>query len=156
MPRFVSNTYGNKPNDILVHYLVYILRNPFMFTGFHLIAYIRSWQNALNEAAAREGLKAFQFNTYIISVLVIFFLQMNKIFPKLKDLPPSKSKCIDHVEVVRNDKLRQLINQFFEFYGKKYQMGVQLISINIGRWQERQLPAQQTILTPEQTRYIIN
>lgn len=127
-----------------------------MFTGFHLIAYIRSWQNALNEAAAQEGLKAFQFNTYIISVLVIFFLQMNKIFPKLKDLPPSKSKCIDHIEVVGNDKLRQLVNQFFEFYGKKYQMGIQLISINIGRWQERQLPAQQTILTPEQTRYTIN
>lgn len=118
------------------------------------MAYIKSWQNALNEAALQKGLKAFQFNSYIISVFVIFFLQIKKNFPKLKDLPASRSKCIERVEAVKNESMKQAIAQFLEFYGMRYEINNHLISVNIGRWQERRLHAQQTSFTPEQKRFV--
>lgn len=124
------------------------------FSGFHLIAYIRCWQNTLNEAAEQNELKAFKFNTYILSVLVIFFLQITKKIPKLKDLPATQSTTINHIESVNETHLKEAICQFFEFYGEKYSISRQLISINIGRWQERHLQHQQINLKPEQKRLI--
>lgn len=127
------------------------------FTGFHLIAYVKSWLNILNDIAAKEGTTAFRFNTYIIAVLVVFFLQMNHNFPKLRELPSSQTDGIASVFVPKIDKerLKHIVEGFFEFYGKKYQFTNMLISPNIGRWQERQQPAQQTKLTSEQKRFDI-
>lgn len=118
------------------------------------MAYIKSWQKVLNEVAAQNGLVAFQFNSYIISVFVIFFLKMNKNFPKMKDLPASRSKCIERIGAVKNESIKQAISQFFEFYGTRYEINNHLISVNIGRWQEQRLQAQQTKLTPEQKRFV--
>lgn len=116
-----------------------------------MIAYVRCWQDELNEAAAEKGMRAFQFNTYIISVLVIFFLQVNKKIPKLEDLPASQSKCINTITNVDRVALKRAIGEFFEFYGKQYQSG-HLISLHIGRWQVHQLLQQQTVFLPEQKR----
>lgn len=117
---------------------------------------MRAWQNALNDIAVKKGfLFAFRFNTYIISVLVIFFLQLNYNFPKLADVPSSSQlKSIDHVpKPVNKAQLKEVVCKFFEFYGRKYEK-CKLISLNIGRWQNVQLSRQQTVFTPEQKSYV--
>lgn len=116
----------NKKNELIVIH----------FTGYHLIALIRSWQNILYDIAAQKGWHTFHFNTYIISVLVIFFLQVNYKFPKLLHLPPSQIKFIDHVPKVDENSLKRAIVQFFEFYGKIYAIQ-DVISVHNGRWEDR-------------------
>lgn len=106
------------------------------FAGYHLIALIRSWQNILYDVAAQKGWRTFHFNTYIISVLVIFFLQVNYNFPKLSHLPPSQIKFIDHVPKVDENSLKRAIVQFFEFYGQIYAIQ-DVISVHNGRWEDR-------------------
>lgn len=119
-----------------------------------MIAFIRHWQKSINEMLVQNGLRAFEFNTYIISVLVIYFFQLNLNFPKLSSVPPSQSKSIHRIPChVEKEKLRQTIGQFFKFYGDKFQMKRQIISVNIGRWQERFLQTQQTNLTLEEKRF---
>lgn len=125
-----------------------------MFIGYHLIAYVRAWQNALNEAIAANGTRfVFRFNTYIISVLVIFYLQLNQNFPKLSDVPSSHIKSMDRVpKNVDKEYMKRSVNGFFEFYGKKYELKNQLISVNIGRWQDPLFEPKKTTFTPEQKR----
>lgn len=109
----------------------------------------------MNEVAAQNGMCAFQFNTYIIAVLVIFYLQYNKKFPKLKELPASQTKFIHTLSDVSEVNVKQAIWEFFEFYGKKYEPSNQMISIQIGRWQDLQFltrKAETMNLTPEQKR----
>lgn len=126
----------------------------FAFAGHHLIAFIRAWHIAVNEAAVQNGFRfAFRFNTYIISVLVIFFLQLNHNFPKLEDLPQSQSKFINHVPQVDGKKFKHVVQQFFGFYGKVYEK-CKLISVDIGRWQNRKLDKNQTILTPQRQKFV--
>ena len=117
------------------------------------MAYIRSWQDALNKAAAPNGLYAFRFNTYIIAALVIFFLQVKQKFPKMANVPMSSAKFIDHVPHIDRVGLKQTVGQFFEFYGSQYQMANHIISANIGEWQNRQIN-QQSNLTSEQERLL--
>lgn len=121
-----------------------------------MIAYVRAWLNAVNEAAVAKGAQpAIRFNTYIVSVLVVFYLQMHQQFPKLADVPPSQSKHIWSVsQIVDRDYLKRSIREFFDFYGKKYELKNQLISVNIGRWQDPQLEIKKTNFTPEQKRYV--
>lgn len=126
--------------------------NRIFVTGYHLIACIRSWQNVLNDVAAEHGKVAFQFNTYIISVLVIFYLQMNHNFPQTKDVPPSKAKHINVVPIIKMDLLKQGVGGFFKFYADRYEISNHLISVNIGRWQERRLQPHQSNFTSEQKR----
>lgn len=105
-------------------------------SGYHLIALIRSWQNIFNELMAPKGLHAFRFNTYIISVLVIFFLQVNYNLPKLAHLPSSGIEFIDHLPKFNKNDLKRAIVQFFEFYGKIYALE-DVISVHNGRWVDR-------------------
>lgn len=120
--------------------------------GHHLIAYVRAWQNSLNETAAQNGLHAFQFNTYIISILVIFFLQLHHAFPKLADLPSCEVKSIDFIPQIDQEKFKKLAHQFFEFYGKYYEINCKVISVDVGRWQNRELHSNQTNFTLAQKR----
>lgn len=100
---FLSNTFSLNLN---ISFCIRLIAH-------HLIAYIRSWQEALNEASLPKGLSAFRFNTYIISVLVIFFLQVNQKFPKIAGVPRTESKFIDHVPHVEKESLKRLISDFF-------------------------------------------
>lgn len=121
-----------------------------------MIAYVRAWQNALNDMAIQKGfLFAFRFNTYIIAVLVIFYLQLNHEFPKLADVPPSAMKSIDHGSIpkVKKEELKQAVCKFFEFYGRKYEK-IKLISLDVGRWQNAELNRQQSVFTPEQKMFV--
>lgn len=88
-----------------------------------MVAFIRSWQNALNEVATKNDISIFRFNTYTIAVLVIFFLQMSQTSLKTIDLSVLRSKITtDNSNDIedRNDVLMQAVNSFFEFYTKKY------------------------------------
>lgn len=108
----------------------------------------------LDEVAKQNGHRfAFRFNTYIVSVLVIFYLQLNHNFPKLEVLAPSRNKFNDHVPQVDAKHLKQAVQQFFEFYGKKYEK-CKLISLNFGRWQNQKLDKKQHIISPERKKLV--
>lgn len=117
-----------------------------------MIAYVRAWQIAVNEMAVQNGHRyAFRLNTYITSVLVIFFLQVKHNFPKLADVPQSQAKSIDFVpriDEADRKKFEAATQQFFEFYGKVYEK-CKLISLDMGRWQNRRLDRKQSGLTPD-------
>lgn len=121
-----------------------------------MIAYVRSWQEALNGVAALKEMCAFQFNTYIISVLVIFYLQLKHNLPKLANVQATPATSIDHVPPVDKHQLKHSIRHFFEFYGQFYDLKNQLISVHIGQWECRQLNKNQSDnhLTPEQKRFV--
>lgn len=127
------------------------MRNP---TGYHLIAYVRCWQSALYDAADRCGASVFRFNMHLISVLVIFFCQVSQKLPKLAEVASTRAKCINHSPAVDTKKLKQAIGEFFEFYGNIYERKHELISVNIGRWEDRHLTHtfQRAELTVEQQR----
>lgn len=120
-----------------------------------MIAYLKSWQEALNRAAILKEMQAFQFNSYIISVLVIFYLQLNQNFPKLTNVPVSQASSIDKVPPVDINLLKQSIHQFFEFYGNSYDIKDHVISVHVGQWENRAFEKdQQHEYTPEQRRFV--
>lgn len=108
--------------------------------------------------AAQRDSTAVQFNTYVIAVLVIFFLQMNY------GLPASSGILVTSEEKTTADKintkssaeqtkdLNKMLADFFHFYGGRYEINNHLISTWIGRWQEQRLTGQQKHFTPEQKR----
>lgn len=105
-----------------------------LFLGYHLVAFIRSWQNALNEVATKNDISIFRFNTYTIAVLVIFFLQMSQTSLETIDLSVLRSKITtDNSNDIknRNDVLMEAVNSFFEFYTKKYDFNCQLAFLMI-------------------------
>lgn len=130
--------------------------------GRQMIGYIRAWQNVVNELATQNDNTAFQFNTYIISVLVIFFLQMNYGLPPVNDVtilvgsgqsqtaPSSKSTSDEFKDF---DKM---LSEFFHFYGSRYEINNHLISACVGRWQEQRLTGQQKHFTVEQKRFVFH
>lgn len=126
------------------------------FSGRQMIGYVRAWQNVLNAVAAKNGNKAFQFNTYTISVLVIFFLQMNYKLPTAADAAILASSIKGPGTVSYDDKKNfgNMLLDFFHFYGSRYEINNHLISARIGRWQEQRLTGQQKHFTPEQKRFV--
>lgn len=128
----------------------------FTLSGRQLIAYVRAWQNVVNSLAVQNGDIAFQFNTYIIAVLVIFFLQVNYDLPPVADvssLVPSDKERTKSVYEEQKD-FGRILFEFFYFYGSRYEINNHLISARIGRWQEQRLTGQQKNFTPEQKRFV--
>lgn len=121
----------------------------FLTQGKNLIAYVRAWQNCLNEVTAKDGSIAFQFNTYIISVLVIFFLQVKYNFPLINEL---ESVLSANTRFPLKGTIAQLMKEFFEFYANVYEVHKKVISLNMGRWQDREAPPEQKLNSPEQQR----
>lgn len=99
-----------------------------------MVSYVHSWQIVLKSL----GLPQFEFNTYIITVLVIFFLQMHYDLPTVDEIsnpaPKKRSKTVDLAAIAR---------QFFTFYSKNYEIGNHIISPQIGQWQEKRLQREQ-------------
>lgn len=107
--------------------------------------------------AAQRGSTTFQFNTYTIAVLVIFFLQMNYGLPAVSNiLMTSEEKTADNTNTKSSAELQKVLNKmladFFHFFGGRYEINNHLISTSIGRWQEKKLTGQQKHFTPEQKR----
>lgn len=73
-------------------------------------------------------------NTYIISMLVIFYLQMNHGLPIVTELA---STIAAKTKFVSENKLDEFVKEFYEFYGRKFEPKTHLISINVGKWQQK-------------------
>lgn len=106
----------------------------FLKIGKQLIAYIKAWTFVLNEQAIKYGLVAFDMNTYTIAMLVIFYLQMNHELPIVTELA---STIASKVKFSSENQLDEFVKEFFEFYGKKFAPKAHLISINVGKWQQK-------------------
>lgn len=106
------------------------------FTGNYLITFIRTWQIILN----RSEVAHFEMNTYIISALVIFFLQMEHNFPTIGETAIRST--------VSNFK--NALKGFFNFYGNHYEIQNHVISTQIGQWQQRHVQPGQKFVDPAQ------
>lgn len=116
--------------------------------GKELIAYVKALQNELNDIAINNGLPFVKLNSYMTSILVIFYLQLNHNYPKLNELSTTNK-----VNFSFNIGLGELVRGFFKFYGCTYEVVSHLISLNVGRWQEKQLKKEQSRFSPEQKRF---
>lgn len=102
------------------------------------------WQSVL----IQMGIACFEFNTYIISVLVIFFLQTNHKFPTVDQILSNSSPIVSNIS-----DFKPFLREFFEFYGNRYQIWNHVISAHIGRWQEKRIQPEQIHFTPIQQRF---
>lgn len=119
--------------------------------GRNLIEYILAWQNAVN-GILNESF-AFRFNTYTIAILVIFFMQVNYEMPLRSELADAKKKPGASLKKdIKN--IDKMLADFFYFYSNRYQVWNHVISVNIGRWQERRIQDQQKHFLPDQKRYV--
>lgn len=112
-------------------------------SGYSLISYICAWQTVLKNS----GVAKFEFNTYIISVLAIFFLQINYGLPTVDNLrksTPEKSSNVTNIKPVARE--------FFSFYAKNYNMASNVISVQIGRWQPRIASNKQNVVSAAEKR----
>lgn len=122
-----------------------------------MIECILAWKNALNTILAQAGASVFQFNTYMICVLVIFFMQVNYDAPIAQDVHSirSNSTAISNADASFRKDLTvfdKILADFFWFYGQRYQIWNHVISLSIGRWQERRIQDQQKFFLPNQKR----
>lgn len=91
----------------------------------------------------------FHFNTYMISILVIFFFQVNYNVPVVDhiwSIPPKNASDHD-VDLIK------LIQEFFSFYGNDYKIYNQVVSTHVGQWLERFMPVGHMLSTTQQ-RYV--
>lgn len=89
-------------------------------------------------------------NTYVISVLVIFFLQLEHNFPTVDQV-----LCNDSPIISNESNYKLILRQFFAFYGYHYQMQNHVISAHIGRFQERQIQPAQISFSIAQQRFVL-
>lgn len=116
--------------------------------GQNLIECILAWRNALNSILAPLGTVAFQFNTYTIAVLAIFFIQVNYEAPTLQEMMDMRSNATAMKTAQLSLKkdlaiFDKILADFFWFYGHRYQIWNHVISLSLGRWQERRIQDQQ-------------
>lgn len=109
-----------------------------------MISYIRAWQNVFNQMSNEQLL---HFNTYIISILVIFYLQMSKSLPALKDLPKAvaEAKANESVKCGMAD-FRRTLHGFFSFYGGNYKISQHVVHVQSGQWQTQRAYVFSTII----------
>lgn len=129
----------------------------FYSIGQNLIECILAWKNALNTILAQTGASVFQFNAYIVSVLVIFFMQVNYEVPVAQDVHTIRSNAATMSKATASlqkdlANLDKMLADFFWFYGQRYQIWNHVISLKIGRWQERRIQDQQKHFLPNQKR----
>lgn len=84
----------------------------------------------------------FEFNSYIISVLVIFFLQINYGLPTTMNLESTYTKI--------TKEWSHLIFEFFKFYSTSYLNKGHIISARFGRWQQLKWNPADPMLDDEQ------
>lgn len=124
--------------------------------GRNLIGYVRAWQKVVNEVAMQNRRRVFQFDAYIISVLVIFFLQVDYDLPTVNDFQSAGAEVKRKCKAFDDQKhFSQILFEFFHFYGTRYEINNHLISARIGRWQEQRLAGQQKYFSSEQKRYVL-
>lgn len=105
----------------------------------------------LNGHVSNSGLVAFNMNSYIIAVLVIFYLQLNHKLPTVTELP---KVIANGVKFSPKRCFGEFVKEFFEFYGKTFESESHLISVNIGKWQQKELGEQKHFIS-EQKRFVL-
>lgn len=93
----------------------------------------------------------------MISILVIFFMQVNFSLPTIQEMASMRpnAEAIKKANASLQKDLEnvdKLLVDFFWFYGNRYQIWNHVISLNIGRWQERRIQDQQKFFLPNQKR----
>lgn len=147
--------------NIRIEYFCSISIGHIKILGRNLITYIRAWQNIVNRNALQTtGSVAFEFNTYIISLLVIFYLQLHQKLKTIDEIQSTVTNAQNHEDVrndVANDMARFLdyLYDFFFMYGERYQKWNHVMSCHLGRWQERRTQPEQRAFTLNQKRYVI-
>lgn len=106
------------------------------FSGNILISLVR----LLLDVLQRSNILNFEFNTYTISILVIFFLQVEHKFPTVEQIVSQSHGMPSNVP-----KFKQAMKDFFKFYGQRYQIKEHVISANVGQWQERRTQPKQKL-----------
>lgn len=114
----------------------------FWISGRFLISYISVWQDFLKSVCS----SIFEFNTYIISVLVIFFLQMNYNLPTI-------NKLSDYTSCINIPSYKEVPRQFFNFYGNIYSSKSHVISLHIGQWKQIHVESQQKHFSAAEKRF---
>lgn len=143
--QFESNSTVNRSSEIIHKYMTF---NP---VCKQLAAYIKALLIVINDITSLNGLPPLQLNTYIISVLVIFYLQLKHKMPTINALTAMLS---DQISFTSRENLNEFIKEFFNFYGHTYQITVHLICLNVGRWQDKQPQKHQKHFSPQQKRCI--
>lgn len=93
----------------------------------------------------------------MVSILVIFFMQVNYEVPAISEVAATRSSS-DAMKKVHASFKKDLSNidkmlaDFFWFYGQRYQIWNHVLSLHIGRWQERRIQDQQKHFLPNQKR----
>lgn len=108
-----------------------------IFSGNYLIRSVRS-------RVQRADVQS--FNTYIISILVLFFLQVKHHFP-------TAGQCL--VVTSTNSDFRPALKQFYNFYVNNYQMPQHVISADIGQFQELHNGHTKKKNKPEKLRFVL-
>lgn len=121
-------------------FLLCILAFWFSYLGNYLIRSVHSCIHKDNNPHARH------FNTYIISILVIFYLQVQHQYPTVGSFLAVTSTHGDY---------KPILGRFFHFYLNKYQMAQHIISINIGQWQHFNVNRIQKN-NPDKLRFVFN
>lgn len=89
------------------------------------------WQNVLREI--HGNIIRFQFNTYLISIFVIFFFQVVYDAPVVKDIKNFQPTNFSNYE---NEDVLKFAREFFLFYGVDYNLYRNFLSVHLGQWHE--------------------
>lgn len=104
----------------------------------------------MNERTSKGGSVTVNMNTYIIAVLVIFYLQLKHGLPTVTEL---QLMLENKTKFTSNNKLGDFVKEFFEFYGKTFEYKSHIISLNVGKWQQK-VQEDQKHFTPEQKKFV--
>lgn len=116
--------------------------------GKQLIAYVKAWQNVLNDQAKKYGFVAFTMNTYTIAVFVIFFMELKHGIPSGVKL---QLKNASRKNPSTAHSLGELVSEFFTFYGSTAEFKTHQVSVNAGEWQPKR-PREQSGLASQRNR----
>lgn len=127
MCKKASKEYFNTSHELDI-FLIELYLFPLIILGSYLTAVIKTIQ---------LHTKCFNFNSYIITILVIFFLQVKHQLPTSlrRNHFDAKARTKKMFEFEEVSILMELVPEFFDFYANKYQMESQIICSQLGRWQ---------------------
>lgn len=94
----------------------------------------------------------FPFNTYIISVLVIFFLQVKHNAPIVDDVWSLPTLEKDNFSNLRVSS--EFVRDFFSFYGNSPYLWTHIVSVHTGRWIERRPKLENPSPSPAEQRLV--
>lgn len=93
----------------------------FFFLDLCLVAYIKAWQSILNQINKNP---LFYFNTYTIAIMAIAVQQRKSKIPTINEIP----NWLKSAKATHSENIREMLMEFFIFYGEKYERKNHVIS----------------------------